>query len=252
MDTIEKRGQVRVERALKRVRVVLGGVVVADTTDALYVWEIPYYPQYYIPLADVAPGALKETGTTSRSPSRGTARHFSVHGGDRVAEDAAWCYDDSPIEALRDRVRFDWGAMEAWFEEDEEVFVHPRDPYHRVDILRASRPVRIEVAGVVVAETTHPTFLFETGLPRRIYVPKLDVRLELLEPTTTATGCPYKGTARYWSVRAGGEVHPDLAWSYDAPFRESAPIAGLVAFFDERVDVSVDGALQPRPKTPFS
>jgi uncharacterized protein (DUF427 family) len=252
MEAIGTRGRVRVEQAQKRVRVMLGGIVVADTTDAVYVWEGPSYPQYYIPRHDVAPGALKETGTTSHSPSRGTARHYGVHGGDRVADEAAWCYADSPIEALRDRVRFDWGAMDAWFEEDEEVFVHPRNPYTRVDVLRASRPVRIEVAGVVVAETTHPTFLFETGLPRRTYVPKLDVRMDLLDPTATVTMCPYKGTARYWSVRAGGDLHADLAWSYDAPFRESSPIAGLVAFYDEKVDVSVDGALQPRPKTHFS
>lgn len=231
---------------------MLGGEVIADTTDALYVWENPSYPQYYVPLADIAPGALKETGTTSRSPSRGTARHSSVQGGDRVADDAAWCFTDSPIEALRDRVRFEWSAMDAWFEEDEEVFVHPRDPYTRVDILRSSRSVRIEVAGAVVAETTRPTFLFETGLPRRSYIPKLDARMDLLEPTSTTTMCPYKGMARYWSVRAGGVVHTDLAWSYDAPFRESAPIAGLVAFLDEKVDVFVDGQLQSRPRTKFS
>jgi uncharacterized protein (DUF427 family) len=252
MDETQARGRVRVEPAPKRVRIMLGGAMVADTTDAVYVWENPSYPQYYIPLADVAPGALKESGATSRSPSRGTARHYSVHSGDKVAEDAAWCYDDSPIEALRDRIRFDWWSMDAWFEEDEEVFVHPRSPYTRVDCLRASRSVRIEVDGQVVAETTHPTFLFETGLPRRTYIPKLDVRLDLLEPTDSATMCPYKGTARYWSVRAGGKVHADLAWSYDAPFRESAPIAGLVAFFDEKVDVYVDDQLQPRPRTAFS
>ena len=252
MEAIEARGRVRVEPAPRRVRVVFGGTVVADTTDAVYVWENPWYPQYYIPLADVRPEALKETATTSRSPSRGTARHFSVQGGDRVADDAAWCYADSPIEALRDRVRFEWGAMDAWFEEDEEVFVHPRNPYTRVDILRSSRSVRVEVAGVVVAETIRPTFLFETGLPRRTYIPKLDVRLELLEPTGTVTMCPYKGTARYWSIRAGGDLHADLAWSYDAPVRESAPVAGLVAFYDEKVDVFVDGQLQPRPRTHFS
>jgi uncharacterized protein (DUF427 family) len=250
--TTDSRGRVRVEPALKRVRIMLGGVVVADTTDAAYVWENPSYPQYYIPLGDILPGTLKETGTTSRSPSRGTAQHYSVHGGDRVADDAAWCFTESPIEALRDRVRFDWWAMDAWFEEDEEVFVHPRSPYTRVDILRASRTVRVEVDGEIVAETTHPTFLFETGLPRRTYIPKLDVRMELLDPTGSATMCPYKGTARYWSIRAGGTLHPDLAWSYDAPFRESAPIAGLVAFFDEKVDVFVDGERQPRPKTAFS
>lgn len=271
METAAARGRVRVEPAAKRIRVVLGGVVVADTTRAVYVWENPSYPQYYIPLGDVLPGVLKETGTTSRSPSRGTARHYSVHvntqgsfdrgnhsmnseysSGDKVAEDAAWCYADSPLEELRDRVRFDWSAMDAWFEEDEEVFVHPRSPYTRVDILRASRSVRVEVDGEVVAETTHPTFLFETGLPRRTYIPKLDVRLERLDPTDSVTMCPYKGTARYWSVRAGGQVHRDLAWSYDAPFRESAPIAGLVAFYDEKVDVFVDGERQARPKTVFS
>ncbi len=252
MDAIEGRGRVRVEAAPKRVRVVLGGQVVADTTDAVYVWENPSFPQYYIPLVDVAAGALKETGSTSRSPSRGTARYFSVQGGDRVADDAAWSYADSPIGALRDRIRFDWFAMDAWFEEDEEVFVHPRDPYTRVDILRSSRPVRIEIGGVVVAETAHPTFLFETGLPRRSYLPKLDVRMDLLESSRSLSMCPYKGTAHYWSVRAGGTVHTDLAWSYDAPFRESAPIAGLVAFYDEKVDVYVDGVLQPQPKTKFS
>jgi uncharacterized protein (DUF427 family) len=231
---------------------MLGGTVVADTTGAVYVWEIPWYPQYYIPLADVTPGALKETATTSRTPSPGGARHYSVSGGSRVADDAAWCYAESPIGDLSDRVRFDWGAMDAWFEEDEEVFVHPRDPYKRVDALRSSRTVRIEVGGVVVAETTRPTFLFETGLPRRTYIPKLDVRMDLLDPTESSTMCPYKGTARYWSVRAGDDVHIDLAWSYDFPVRESAPIAGLVAFYDEKVDVIVDGRPQPRPKTHFA
>jgi uncharacterized protein (DUF427 family) len=142
--------------------------------------------------------------------------------------------------------------MDAWFEEDEEVFVHPRDPYKRVDALRSSRTVRIEVGGIVVAETTRPTFLFETGLPRRTYFPKLDVRMDLLDPTDSSTMCPYKGTARYWSVRAGDEVHTNLAWSYDSPVRESAPIADLVAFYDEKVDLFVEGRPQPRPKTPFA
>jgi uncharacterized protein (DUF427 family) len=247
----KQRGRVRIEAAAKRVRVVLGGAVIADTTDALYVWESPWYPQYYIPLADIDPGALKPTATTSRVPSRGTASHFTVHGGDRVAVDGAWCYAESPIEELRQRVRFDWAAMDAWFEEDEEVFVHPRNPYTRVDILRSSRTVRVEVAGVVLAESTHPTFVYETGLPRRTYLPKLDVRLDLLDATETTSMCPYKGTARYWSVHAGETVHVDLAWSYDTPLRESAPIAGLVAFYDEKVDVFVDGQMQPRPKTHF-
>ena len=172
----EQRGRVRTEPSHKRVRIAFGGDVIVDTDDALYVWEIPYYPQYYVPLGDVADGVLHPSATQTRSPSRGTADHYTVRAGDREAPDAAWRYPDSPIEALRERVRFDWGAMDAWFEEDEEIFVHPRDPSTRVQILPSSRHVTIAVDGVVVADTTRPTFLYETHLPRRTYIPKLDVR----------------------------------------------------------------------------
>ncbi|HEX6394518.1 MAG TPA: DUF427 domain-containing protein [Acidimicrobiales bacterium] len=249
--TADRRGRVRVEPARKRVRIVLGGEVVADTTNALYVWEIPWYPQYYIPIADIAEGVLEPTDTTTRSPSRGTAHHYTVRAGNRQAVDAGWRHPDSPIDELRDRVRFEWVAMDAWSEEDEEVFVHPRNPYTRVDILRASRHVRVEAGGTVIAETTHPTFLFETNLPRRTYFPKLDVRMHLLDATTTTSMSPYKGTARYWSVRTANGVLADVAWSYDSPFRESGQIAGLVAFYDELVDLFVDNELQTRPRTRF-
>jgi uncharacterized protein (DUF427 family) len=248
----EQRGRVRTEPSQKRVRVMLGGEVIADTKDALYVWEIPMFPQYYFPVPDVKSGALEPTETITRSPSRGDASHYTVRGGGEVRKDAALRHLDSPIEALRDRVRFEWSAMDAWFEEDEEVFVHPRDPYSRVDILRSSREVRVEVDGVVVASSTHPTFLFETGLPRRTYLPKVDVDMTRLVSTPTVSMCPYKGTARYWSIRTDEGLRADLAWSYDTPLRESQPIAGLVAFYDEKVDVFVDGELQPRPKTHFS
>ena len=244
----EQRGRVRTEPSHKRVRVAFGGDVIVDTDDALYVWEIPYYPQYYVPLGDVADGVLHPSTTQTRSPSRGTAGHYTVRAGDREAPDAAWRYPDSPIEALRERVRFDWGAMDAWFEEDEEIFVHPRDPSTRVQILPSSRHVTIAVEGVLVADTTRPTFLYETHLPRRTYIPKLDVRMDLLVPTSSSSMCPYKGTARYWSLVTPPGEHPDIVWSYPAPFRESAPIAGLMAFYDTRVDVTVDGELQARPE----
>jgi uncharacterized protein (DUF427 family) len=244
----ERRGQVRTEPSHKRVRAFLGGQQIVDTDDALYVWEGPWYPQYYVPIDDVAEGALVASSTTSHSPSRGTATHFTVRGPAREAQDAAWSYGDSPISDLRGRVRFDFDAMDAWFEEEEEIFVHPRNPTTRVQVLPSSRHVTVEVDGVVVAESSRPTLLYETNLPRRTYLPKLDVRMDLLVPTSTTSRCPYKGTARYWSLP--GE--PDIAWSYQAPFRESAPIAGLVAFYDERADLTVDGARQPRPKTRFA
>lgn len=187
----------RLEPSAKRVRGYLGGVMVVDSRRPLLVWEVPYYPAYYFPVDDVRTDRLVETGTVRHSPSRGDARHFTVKAGGAERVDAAWRYAESPIPELQDRVRFDWAAMEAWFEEDEEVFVHPRDPYTRVDILPSSRPVRVEIDGVVVAESTHAHVLHETGLPPRWYLPKVDVRLDLLEPPGTRTQCPYKGEARY-------------------------------------------------------
>jgi uncharacterized protein (DUF427 family) len=244
----DQRGLVRTEPASRRVRAFLGGRAVVDTIDPLYVWENPHYPQWYVPLADVADGVLEPTATTTRSPSRGTASHYTVRAGSKEALDAAWRYADSPIEALRDRVRIDWNAMDAWFEEDEEVIIHPRSPTARITILPSSRHVVVRVDGTVVADSTKPTFLHETGLPMRTYLPKTDVRMDLLVPTQTRTGCPYKGWASYWTLRLeDGAEHADIAWSYPTPLRESQSIAGLVAFYDTRVDFEIDGVTQPRP-----
>ncbi|MER7367682.1 DUF427 domain-containing protein [Nonomuraea wenchangensis] len=247
MDTAA-RGRVRVERTAKRVRAYLGGRAVADTTAALLVWEVPYYPTYYFPLADVEESALKATGATAHSPSRGEGVVHTVTSGAAEAPDAALTYPDSPLEEIRGHVRFEWDAMDAWFEEDEEVYVHPRDPYTRVDILPTSRHVRVEVDGVTVADSRGARVLFETGLPARYYLPKTDVRLDLLERTDTVTHCPYKGTAEYWSVNG----REDLAWSYRTPLPESERIAGLIAFYNEKLDIYVDGELQERPRTKFS
>lgn len=242
--------RVRVEESAKRVRAVFAGQVVADTTRALLVWEVPYYPTYYLPRADVH-AEIVPTGETRRSPSHGEGRVSTLRVGGREAADAVTEYPDSPVEALRDHVRLEWSAMDAWFEEDEEVYTHPRDPYTRVDILPSSRHVRIEVNGETVADSHHPWLLFETGLPTRYYLPKTDVRLDLLERSEKVTHCPYKGQAEYYSVRAGGELVSDLVWSYRTPLPESERIAGLLAFTDERVDTYVDGVRQVRPKTKF-
>jgi len=246
------RGRIRIEDGHKRVRVYLGGEPIADSTRVKLVWEVPYFPVYYFPERDVRMELLTPTGDGDRSPSRGTPTLFDVKSANRVAEHAAYQYPDSPIEELRGYVAFVWGAMDGWFEEDEEVFVHARDPYTRVDILASSRHVRVEIDGVEVANSTHPTLLFETGLPVRYYLPKLDVRMDLLTPTDTHTACPYKGTADYWSVTIGDVVHEDLVWGYKIPVHESANIAGLVSFYNEKVDIYVDGELQERPATMFS
>jgi uncharacterized protein (DUF427 family) len=226
--------------------------VVADTTQPRLVWEVPYYPAYYFPVADVRADLLEPDGGTAHSPSRGDGQTYTVTAGGKQAPGAAVRYADSPIPELRDLIRLDWDAMDAWFEEDEEVFTHPRDPYTRLDILPSSRHVRIEVDGVTVAESSNPTLLFETGLPVRYYLPKTHVRLDLLTHTDSESHCPYKGQAEYWSVRTGDAVHEDIAWSYPTPLPESLGVAGHIAFYDEKVDVFVDGVRQERPHTKFS
>lgn len=250
MSAAKERTRVRIEQGGKRIRAYLGGNLVADTIAPVLVWEIPYYPTYYIPAADVR-AELVEDGPGDRSPSRGDATAYTVKVDGAEAPGAAVRYLESSVEELRGLVRLDWGAMDAWFEEDEEVFVHPRNPYTRVDVLASSRRVRVEVDGVTVAESSSPRLLFETGLPVRYYLPKTHVRMDLLEHTDTATHCPYKGTAEYWSVRANGKVHEDLAWSYPTPLEESRKVAGLVCFYSEKVDIYVDGVLQERPKSRF-
>src|SRR6202008_3200598 len=204
------------------------------------------------PREDVRMELLTPNGRTQHSPSRGDAHNFTVKGCDREVEDAAWHYPQSPVQELRNLIRFDWNAMDGWFEEDEEVFVHPHDPYTRIDILHSARHVEIEVNGVKIADTHRPTLLFETYLPTRYYIPKLDVRMDLLTPTDTVTGCAYKGFGEYWSADAGGEKIKDLAWSYKTPLPENVKIAGLVAFYNERTDIILDGERQTRPKTKFS
>jgi uncharacterized protein (DUF427 family) len=238
-----------VEPAPRRVRAFLGGRTVLDTRSARYVWEWPHYPQYYVPRDDVDAALLVDERAAEDS-DRGTARRHGLQVGEVRRPGAALVYGADAPEALRDTVRFQWSALDAWFEEDEEVFVHPRDPYARADALRSTRSVRVELDGVVLAESSSPVLVFETGLPPRSYLPRTAVDFSHLAPSPTRTACPYKGrTSAYWSAATGAA---DIAWSYDFPTREMLPIAGLVAFYDEKVDVVVDGRRQPRPRTPFS
>jgi uncharacterized protein (DUF427 family) len=143
--------------------------------------------------------------------------------------------------------------MDAWYEEDEQVFVHPRSPYVRVDAIRSSRRVRVEEHGVVLAESTSPVLVFETGLPTRYYVNRTDVDFSRLVHSDTRTACPYKGvTSDYWSSTVTETTHPDVAWSYTFPMRELSPIAGLIAFYNEKLDIFVDDEKLERPQTRIS
>jgi uncharacterized protein (DUF427 family) len=238
---------VRVERSERRVRVMLGGEFVADTIAPLLAWETPFYPTYFFPESDLRTEALRPTGD-NRKTRIGETAQYSLSVGE--FEGVAYAYPD--VEELEGHYAFVWKTVDHWFEEDEEVFVHARDPYTRIDILPSGRRVRVDVDGVTVADSTKASFLFETNLPTRYYFPKTDVRMDLLTPTDKATHCPYKGTARYWSLIVNGETYQDIVWGYDAAFPESQKITGLVSFYNEKVNIYVDEVLQERPKTKFS
>jgi uncharacterized protein (DUF427 family) len=247
----ETRERVHIEDGPKRVRTYLGGELIADTKRLKLVWEVPYYPAYYFPREDVRMELLTPNGHTRRSPSRGDAHNFTVKGGDREAEDAAWHYPESPVEALRDLIRFDWNAMDGSRRTRRSSSTHTTRTRASTSCT-APGTSRSRLTALKIADTHQPTLLFETRLPTRYCMPKLDVRMDLLIPADTVTGCAYKGFAEYWSVDAGGETVKDLAWSYKTPLPENVKIAGLVAFYNERADLIVDGERQARPKTKFS
>jgi uncharacterized protein (DUF427 family) len=240
-----------VEPVPRRIRAMLGGEVVLDTTRARYVWEWPNYPQYYIPVDALKPDLLVDEGHAQQTRV-GTARRHGLQAGGVRRPGAARVYGEDAVAGLAGTARFEWDALDAWFEEDEQVFVHPRSPYSRVDALRSTRTIRVELEGVVLAESSSPVLVFETGLPTRYYLSRTEVRFAHLEPTATVTACPYKGrTSGYWSVRVGETVHPDLAWAYDFPTGPLLPIAGLIAFYNEKVDIFLDGQPRERPVTHF-
>lgn len=245
--------EVGFEPSLKWVRVRFGNEYVADSKRAhlLIPGGIPFY---YFPRADVRMDLLEPSHHRQHSEYLGDAFYWNVRAGGRTAENAAWSYPE-PVSASLDLsgfIAFVWDKMDGWFEEAEEVFVHPHDPYHRIDTLQSTRQIKVVIMDKVVAESPSPVLLFETGLPVRYYLPKLDVRLPLLEPSGRISGCAYKGQAQYYSVRIRDSIVKDICWYYRYPNSPMSQIANRVAFFNERVDLYVDGEKQPRPATMWS
>jgi uncharacterized protein (DUF427 family) len=233
----------------KRVRVSLGGEVVADSTRTRLLHETGLLPTYYFPIEDIRSELLQRSERTSTCPFKGEASYWSVVVGEAEATDALWAYED-PIDSapfLRGHAAFYFDRMDAWFEEDEQIFVHPRDPYARIEVLPGSRPLRVSVEGQILAETDSPMILLETSLPPRYYVPKRDVRMDLLEMSGTATECPYKGKPVHYSAPSLGPAGEDIAWCYDFPNHDAERVKGLVAFYNEKVDLELDGAKLERP-----
>jgi uncharacterized protein (DUF427 family) len=260
-------GTLRHEPTSKRIRASLDDQTVVDTTRALLVWEPKrVVPSYAIPIDDIA-GVIEPASGTSPAAPPSEVQHL----GDRVILDPSVPFtahtadgDPSTIRAphgdraagayrlsdpaLTGYVLVDFDGFDAWYEEDERNLAHPRDPFHRIDILHSSRHVRVELDGTVLAESTRPYLLFEEPLPVRYYFPVEDVRLDLLTPSDHVTYCAYKGRASYWSAATS----PDVAWTYRQPLREAAEITDRIAFFNERMDVIVDGERHGRPITPWS
>jgi uncharacterized protein (DUF427 family) len=242
------------EPSPKRVRVVAAGELVADSRRVMLLHESGHQPIYYFPPRDVRSEFLVASDRHTRCPKKGVASYYTIRTPGGEVENGAWYYP-SPISAapeIKDLIAFYWNRIDHWYEEDEEVFVHPRDPYHRVDILRSDRHVRVSLDGEELASSRRAVALFESNLPPRWYLPRDDVSAPLLD-SDTVTCCPYKGTASYHSVQlGGGELAADVVWCYRLPIPEAAAIAGLVCFFNERVDLELDGELQERPETPWS
>lgn len=233
----------------KRVRVYFGGQLIADSRNVHLLRESSV-PAYYFPMSDVKSNLFVASKTVRNSPVRGDASYWSIRVGDRVAEDAAWTYN-TPVEGaefLKGFVSFQWDKMDGFYEEKDPVFVHPRDPFLRIDTTHSSSHVKVILNGQTVAETDNSVILLEPGQPIRYYIPIADVRMELLRPSQTTSRCPYKGLANYYAMDVGGKFYEDIIWSYRAATLESENISGMVSFYNEKVDkILIDGKELAKP-----
>jgi uncharacterized protein (DUF427 family) len=228
----------------KRLRATFGGKTVFDTQRAVVMRETGHIALYYIPRQDADMTLMSRTEQSTHCPFKGQASYYSLSAGGKQATDAVWSYETPYDEAaaIKGWLAFYWDRLDHWYEEDEEVFIHARDPHVRIDILESRRPVEVIVGGETVARSTRVRFLFETGHPPRYYLPREDVDADLLAPSDLKTGCPYKGTASYHHLRIGGRTIENAVWYYSDPLDEVRRIAGYLCFYPEKVDaIRIDG-----------
>jgi uncharacterized protein (DUF427 family) len=250
----DRKGLIYFEDFPRRVRAEFNGKTVVDSRHAKLMQENGLLPVLYFPAEEVRTDLFTPSDKHTRCPWKGEASYWSIDVDGLVAKDAVWEYRDPIPEAppVKGYFALYWDKMDRWLEEDEEAIGHIRDPYHRVDVLESSRHVKVSLDGVVLAETHRPKALFETSLPVRWYIPPEDVRLDLLTRSDKRTTCAYKGHADHLSAQVNGSVEDDLVWTYAEPRREAERIRGHLCFYNERVDIEVDGEAQPRPVSPFS
>ena len=249
LDQFAKLARGSIEPSFRWVRVKLGLETVADSKTPLLLAQFGLHvsPTYFFTRDEITMDRLVPSG------QQHGMQYWSVTSESQMIKDGAWTYIDPPehLADLKERITFNWRDFD-WFEEDEQVFVEARMPQHRVDVMRSSRHIKVVVGGQVLADTKTPFLLFETTLPTRYYIPQQDVQMKFLHETSLKTQCPYKGTARYWSAHVGANVFENVVWSYPNPILENPKIKDLMCFYNEKVDIYIDGQLEPRPVTPFS
>ena len=238
-------GKHRLSDSPWRVRAQLGDEFVVDTRRAKLL-HVRGPAHYCFSQGEIRADCLTPSEQRIKHEVLGEITYWHVRAGGKEAQNGAFAYAAVPGYQL-----LDFRAMDHWYQEDDEIFVHPRDPYHRVDVMRSSRHVRVAIDGQTVADSHRPSLLVETGHPVRYYIPKADVRMEVLRPTETHTSCPYKGDASYWSATVNGKVFDDIVWTYPKPIPECPKIEQLLSFYNEKVDVYIDGELEPKPVRRF-
>ena len=236
--------EIRIDRTAKRIRVFFAGELMVDSFSARLGYATGRHPEYLIPVVDInwAKLAVEDGGPVVSS--LGSYRAIRpVVGGREIGRR----YTDGLAAGLSS---FDFDSMDAWFEEDEQIWFHPRDPFRRVDVIESSRLVEVTVNGQVVARSQSPRLVTETGLPERWYIPRIDVNWTQMTSSGTTSGCQYKGVANWWHLcQDGSEQLADVVWGYERPVPEASKLAGLVSFYAEHaaVETSVDGVIQPKP-----
>ncbi|MCJ1225465.1 hypothetical protein MMC12_002114 [Toensbergia leucococca] len=229
-----------------RIRILYNKTYIADTLSAQYVWEHDYYPVYYVPIKDINDDALK---WDKPIPNTQEGAYLSTLTVGEKSTDRILVFTKGALKGL---VRIEFGAVDSWLEEDTPIYIHPKDPYKRISTIPSSRTITIKIAGHTIAESSSPLFLLETELPMRFYLPPTSVNWKYLSASETVTGCPYKGDANYYNVAIDGKEYKDIIWWYKLPTAESMLIAGKLCFYNEKVDVFIDGVEQERPKSFFS
>ncbi|KAF5965348.1 isoamyl alcohol oxidase [Fusarium bulbicola] len=241
----------------RRIRAVHNHTTIVDTTHGAYVWEHDSFPTIYVPAVDVKNAKLVDkTNISVELKDRAAIAQLVIPTHDGIKEakvdNVVHFFQDVTLGALSDMVRIEFRSIDQWFEEDEPIFVHAKDPFKRVDILHSTRPIEVKVNGRTVAKATSSMHLLETGLPTRYYLPLSAVDQTVLSKSPVRSKCPYKGEAEYYNIVIDGKTFENLVWYYNHPTLESAAIARLVCFYNEKVDIILDGELQERPKTKFA